>query len=210
VYAVVVADDVVFLDVQADRYVCLPEGAATVRLQPGTRRIEIFEAELEADLERSGLIEQVGIGQPVTRAVIPPRPTASARQSEYDTAGWRDAVPLVRCLLDMAVHYRGKSLADLLRMANGRRRPLPLGPSNSLLAAVADFHRWQPYAPVSGKCLLQSFLLLRHLQRARHDAQWVFGVTTWPFKAHCWLQVGAVVLDDTFERLELYHPILVV
>jgi hypothetical protein len=42
------------------------------------------------------------------------------------------------------------------------------------------------------------------------DADWIIGVRTWPFMAHCWLQVGAVALDDDVERLAAYTPILAV
>ena len=41
-------------------------------------------------------------------------------------------------------------------------------------------------------------------------AVWVFGVRTWPFSAHCWLQIGDAVLDDDPERVGIYPPILAV
>jgi hypothetical protein len=37
----------------------------------------------------------------------------------------------------------------------------------------------------------------------------VFGVRTWPFHAHCWLQCDDVVLDDQADRVAAYAPILV-
>ena len=73
----------------------------------------------------------------------------------------------------------------------------------------AEWARWIPYAPVRAKCLVRSFLLLRWLVRRGHGAYWVFGVTTWPFRAHCWLQCGAVALDDDVERLAAYSVIMV-
>jgi hypothetical protein len=36
----------------------------------------------------------------------------------------------------------------------------------------------------------------------------VFGVRTWPFHAHCWLQVEDVVLDDHHERIGAYTPLM--
>lgn len=79
-----------------------------------------------------------------------------------------------------------------------------------MLEVIASFHRWAPFAPAPGKCLLRSFMLLRLLRRHGHDARWVFGVRTWPFRAHCWLQAGDVVLDDDVEALVALTPILVV
>lgn len=57
---------------------------------------------------------------------------------------------------------------------------------------------------------MRSYLQLQYLHRLGLDADWVIGVRTWPFMAHCWLQVGAVALDDDVERLIPYTPILVV
>ena len=39
---------------------------------------------------------------------------------------------------------------------------------------------------------------------------WVFGVKTEPFDAHCWVQHGDVVLNDAPDRVRQYSPILVV
>jgi hypothetical protein len=87
---------------------------------------------------------------------------------------------------------------------------VPTTPAPAALEVVARFRRWAPFAPVSGKCLLRSFMLLRLLRRRGFDAHWVFGVSTWPFTAHCWLQVGDIVLDDSHERLLPYRIIHVI
>jgi len=55
---------------------------------------------------------------------------------------------------------------------------------------------------------MTTWLSSMFLQRAGHDAVWVFGVRTWPFLAHGGLQVGDVVLDHWPEHLTLYTPIL--
>ena len=62
----------------------------------------------------------------------------------------------------------------------------------------------------TGHELRDSCVLLRFLQRSGLDARWVFVVRTWPFAAHCWLQLEDTVLDDMVERLAAYEPILAV
>ena len=57
---------------------------------------------------------------------------------------------------------------------------------------------------------MRSFVLLRFLQRSGLNARWVIGVRTWPFSAHCWLQIDDTALDDAWERLVVYEPILAV
>ncbi len=78
------------------------------------------------------------------------------------------------------------------------------------MEVAAEFARFRVWAPFDGACLKRSYMMLRYLRLRGHDAAWVIGVRTWPFMAHCWLQVGEVVLDDDHERLLPYHPILAV
>jgi hypothetical protein len=51
-------------------------------------------------------------------------------------------------------------------------------------------------------------MLLRLLHAKGLDAHWVFGVRTWPFQAHCWLQCEDLVLDDQPDRVRAFTPIM--
>ena len=75
---------------------------------------------------------------------------------------------------------------------------------------VAVFQALMPWAPFPGACLFRSYLLLRFLQRGGDDARWVIGVRTWPFEAHCWLQIDDVALDERCERLVRFQPLLAI
>jgi hypothetical protein len=66
------------------------------------------------------------------------------------------------------------------------------------------------WAPAPRQCLVRSFMLMRFLTRAGADARLVFGVRTWPFGAHCWVQAGDQVLDDYADRLVGYSPIMAI
>ena len=59
-------------------------------------------------------------------------------------------------------------------------------------------------------CLLDSLTLLNFLARYRIFPQWVFGVTANPFYAHCWVQQGDAVFNDTPDFVRGFTPILVV
>lgn len=83
-------------------------------------------------------------------------------------------------------------------------------PTPALLEAVRQFERLRPWLAPPGECLLRSYHLRAFLRARGLDALWVFGVRTWPFSAHCWLQAGATALDDDLERLVAYQPILAV
>jgi Transglutaminase-like superfamily len=59
-------------------------------------------------------------------------------------------------------------------------------------------------------CLLDSLTLLHFLARYRIFPQWVFGVKADPFYAHCWVQQGDFVFNDTPAYVRGFTPILVV
>jgi Transglutaminase-like superfamily len=66
------------------------------------------------------------------------------------------------------------------------------------------------YYPADAICLRDSFLLMKLLTKHGVSADWVFGVKTDPFEAHCWVQIGDLVVNDDCERTSRFHPILVV
>jgi hypothetical protein len=209
VQATAVAEDLVFLDVESDAYFCLPDGAAQVRVQSDGRGVHVVDEGLAASLAAAGLLQPGAPDRTGWARPRPPLPTASAVLDAAPPPGWRDLGDMARSMFGLMRRYHRRSFAEILAAAV-RDRPSgsPGTPSPDLLAVVHRFHRWVPYAPVSGKCLLRSFMLLQYLRRNGHDAAWVFGVTTWPFEAHCWLQCGDVALDDHFERLWPFQPIL--
>jgi hypothetical protein len=60
------------------------------------------------------------------------------------------------------------------------------------------------------ECLYDSLALLEFLARYGIYPDWVFGVQTRPFAAHCWVQHGEIVFNDTVEHVTGYTPIMVI
>jgi hypothetical protein len=203
VRAVSVDEDLVLLDIADDGYACLPDAGVgwSRRHENPPESAALGEALVDAGLARPG---------PGPEAAAPPAaPTAYLDLSAPTPIGAADWLRLLGAWTDYAFQYRGRPLADIL--ASVRRqgdRPAPRGAASAELRRLcAVFDRTVIWLPVSGKCLVRSFLLLRFLQRAGLDADWVYGVRLWPFAAHCWLQVGDTALDDRPERLASYTPI---
>lgn len=73
---------------------------------------------------------------------------------------------------------------------------------------IAAFNRLRPFYDRSYLCLFDSLALLLFLAKFRLFPRWIFGVQSEPFAAHCWVQEGDVVLNDTVERVQPYTPIL--
>jgi hypothetical protein len=208
-HGVMVDEDLVVLDVPADSYNCLPGAAAQLAFDAGTGALTIEDPDLRELLLGAGWIARPSEVEPPTRQELPSLPTASALEIPSINPHWRDLSDAAAGLSHVWRRYRGQTFKAILAEAgpsNAACRTAP--PSPEVLHLARRFHAWAPYAPVSGKCLLRSFMLLRLLRRRGHDALWVFGVRTRPFGAHCWLQIGDVVLDDAHERLAPFHPIL--
>lgn len=210
VHAVSVNGDLVFLDVVRDSYLCLPDGGDQVRLTEDRRGLDIADPDLADDLVRAGLVAPTMPGGPEpTSRLTTSMPARSALRDRYDLPDARDAWEVGVALFDLSMRYRGRPFKEIVAAV----RPSPnVSPpvTAELVAAVQDFHRWAPYAPTSAKCLLRAFMLLRFLQRRGLDALWVFGVRTWPFHAHCWLQCEDMVLDDQPDRIRAFTPILII
>jgi hypothetical protein len=215
VHMAVIEDDLVLLDLATDAYSCLPAAAPRLRFHPVARSLDVADSSLcahpaiFADLIAARLVTSAPEPPTLATRAWPGPPVRSAFPETTPALRPGDGLAVVRAVRDARVRYPGRGLEALIRQAKPPPVPAP-PPTPGLLDQVAAFHRWSPYAPVSGKCLLRAFLLLRCLRRAGHDALWVFGVSTWPFQAHCWLQAGDTVLDDTAERASGYTPILVV
>jgi hypothetical protein len=98
-----------------------------------------------------------------------------------------------------------------------KRRKELLGPNASPLDAeraaklVEAFARYRVFLFSSkDECLYDSLALLEYLARHGIYPDWVFAVQTRPFAAHCWVQHGDLVFNDTVEHVSGYTPIMVV
>lgn len=82
----------------------------------------------------------------------------------------------------------------------------------------ADFHRarkaldvfsvLRPFFPKEYLCLFDSLALLNFLAHYDVFPRWIFAVKMDPFAAHCWIQEGSVVLNDSIEYVRNYTPIM--
>ena len=207
-HAAWIGDDLVFLDVADDAYFCLPEARRRLELDAQRAKGSSNDESLLADLRAMGLIVPV-VAARAERPVIPPLPTSALRPGAE--GGWspRELRNLLGALFDYFVHYRWRAFAHILALAATNASASPLHADEALRLAER-FAVVVVWLPISGQCLARSFVLLRFLQRCGGSATWVFGVQTWPFSAHCWLQLDGVALDDVPERLLHYEPILAV
>lgn len=199
VFLALVGEDAVVLDLRTDAYGCLAGLAPAVRLVD--HQLE-GETALLDDLGALGLLS-AGAGR--SRRAIPPHPTRELQPGPERRVGL-DGLTFLRA----ARAARRLGAAAPVRAYLSSLPPPPGRPADPRRVAglVASFRGLLPWTPGQGACLYRAFVLLGLLRRAGQDAVWVFGVRTWPFGAHCWLQIGDAVLDDDPERVSAYTPIM--
>ncbi|SFI51864.1 lasso peptide biosynthesis B2 protein [Caulobacter sp. UNC279MFTsu5.1] len=204
VFAVTIGPDIVVLDVLSDTYFCLADAALHLRLG-ADGAVDVEPAEAADDLLEAGLLQ-----------TAPPPPRAAAREirqgrpSSPSPISPRAVGVALRANLTAAKSIDQLPFADVLSLAGPLAETVFEAPTTELLREADRFARLAPWLPREGLCLMRSLQQRLYLTRLGHAAAWVFGVRTWPFKAHCWLQAGDVVLDDTPEHVGTYTPILVV
>jgi len=194
-----VGPDAVVLDLARDRYLCLPDSAEAIQARPGSARVHPDWVEPLTD---AGLILMGP--EPPARSLPPEvRRELSPAGAPFSAS---DQLAFLRAVLT-AVRLGPVVRIDRLRSALTPAPSTAADPAR-VAALVGLFRAGLPWVPRQGACLWRAFLLLSLLRRAGQTAVWVFGVRTWPFSAHCWLQLDDAVLDDDPGRVGLYTPIL--
>lgn len=215
-----VGGHMIFLDTAQDRYFKL-----TSPLEKAMRRFQAHEDVAPALLENlsSARILVVApdpearfaiadIQRPTRSAIEQPVAAASHRLSpatvfEVMAITWSTRRQLkaraLKTNLDEASAYRGRK-TGALEVAT------PTTQEDDLLRANEQFARARRYVPIEPICLLDSLSLLRFLSRRGLPANIVFGVTSEPFAAHCWVQAGDIVLNETLSDANAHTPIRMV
>lgn len=212
VSAAMIDDDLVFLDIDADAYFCLP-------LPPGLARVsgaalETPDAQLGEELIAAGLARHPMQAQALTKSAPPLPPRVTARRLIEQTPALTARMRLSHVRATIAAIREGlasrrRTFREIVNSGPASLTPAPLDRTR-LLADLAVWRRIVPWLPMDGVCLFRSGMLSAFLRALGHRPIWVFGVRTWPFQAHCWLQVDDIALDDEAERLRAFTPILAI
>lgn len=208
VHAAVESGNLVLLDEGRDAYFCLPGAGADLLPGPVGRELGQLPRPVLEELDAAGLARQ-GPGAPPEGPVVI-RPAADLAGLAPGPVRLADGAALALAYLTLAPSFHRRPFAQVLAHARRRRarRGSGAGMSEALARRAALFNALLPWSPIQGACLLQAALLLQYLDRSGLTADWVFGVRTWPFSAHCWVQAGDTVLNDTVERVAPYRAIL--
>ena len=208
--ACVASDCLVLLDVRQDRYFLVPASIA-----------EGMQAWLQSAVDgpppdRVGrLLEHSGVVRPGDPAPAnTPRETTLVPDALPSTAlgdvarSVTDAAHVATIVMATWLELRLRPLQSVL----DRRKKCPIGAATgdgaALIARSRSFEALRRFTPITRSCLLDSLALHAWLGPAAADCRLVFGITVRPFAAHCWLQSSDQILNDSFDRVSRYVPIL--
>ncbi len=220
----------IVLDVARDRYLCIPKAEFDL-LAPCLDNYRIDDEEysdhialnstetdaLALELISQGILKRSAIGasavdkvriSPPNRIISPPLSTSRLWQP------LRHIATFLRASAYADFCLRRRSFARIVQTMQSRLHPtvsfvadIDLEGTSRL---VAVFNSLRPIYPRDYLCLFDSLALLEFLRRYRVLANWIFAVSADPFYAHCWVQIGQVLLNDTLERTSRYRPIMCV
>ena len=199
-----IEDDLVALDIESDAYFCLP-GLGRYLVDAGDGQWTASNAVIADGLLETGLFRTA---VQHWSAPIPSSAVRTSRRYEGPGPGRMAVMTLATITARKAWRIQGSPLKTLI--ARSPNLPLRHDQAAEAMADARLFDRWLPWVPAQGQCLYRAYLLRAFLASRGRGSTWVFGVRTWPFSAHCWLQVGDVLLDDDLDRVALYTPIMAV
>lgn len=194
-----VGKDLIILDLDDDSYLCLAgEEAQDVIL--AVRGDEHDPSNpIIRELVDAGLMREVDDYFP---SILDPTLPEDGMPPRGSTIA---SLTLIPAILLGLIHYQFRRKALL-------RRPVPVAAKCRLDDAgverlVQRFRQLRILLPRSGRCFVQSWLLFRTLRKRGVAAQWIFGVRTYPFEAHCWIEWQGRVLNDWADHVRWYEPI---
>lgn len=204
----------VFLDLEADRYFRLADrfSRALAAALGGERQ---SGTDVEALVAKRILVQSpAAFPYPPDAPITVPTRSALEQRNSTPRLHVLTVLEATALVFSTQMQLRNRRLARILgslvayrdRMTAGRLSTVAT-PTAQLLATTARFRQSRAYVPIEPCCLLDSIAMVRFLARRRIPAAITFGVTLDPFAAHCWVQSGDWVLNDTVGNVVAHTPI---
>lgn len=209
-----IGTDVVFLDVIQDRYFRLPPDLerAFANFMDGKHS----ESKLIYELRRQKILVSASRGHQRGWTVAEP-PACSAMEMPAHPVRLSLATSTEVLLTTLRARWdlKKKPLRHILAalgpaIGSAETARLPCLKAQRLIDSAAQFRRARLYAPVAMRCLIDSIAMTRFLRRRGLPAHIVFGVAVNPFSAHCWVQAGDLVLNDSVGNVNAHTVIRIV
>lgn len=122
------------------------------------------------------------------------------------------ALMVAALVTDMLYRRRIRNQSFQAVIAREYHRPMSYWPARlqpDLTALRTAFENIGPMVGKDGRCLSRSFAYRLLAKRFGYNVNLIIGVKVDPFAAHCWVEYGSQVANDSLEQVRLFNPILI-
>jgi len=223
----------VFLDLRRDRYLALSpqdslELQSLLAKEPtykvsnhastgGPTRHTHDYAELAHLLENEGLVvRDPSLGKSSEeQSLDEPTETLWNAEERWPRLYWGHFLSLLAARVRAVALLRILPLQAVVRRVRARslhgRTQVELQDVDDFRVLIKVFNLLEPmFVSGTNSCLKRSLTLIEFLSIYGLFPKWVFGVQVEPFSAHCWVQQGPAVLNDSLQHIKTFTPIMVV
>lgn len=225
-YACLAADHVVLLDLRRDKYLALTADVSSalhpyldllsspqgVRPTDGPPQLSVILAHLASNAILC-TARAHGFDWEIARPFIRPSRAILPRPPFREQIGIGHASRYVASVVRAKAALRIHSLYRIV--LTERRKVLAARSGHTFDSARATtlcsvYSRLRVIATAPAQCLFDSLALKFFLAGYGVFPDWIFGVRLNPFAAHCWLQHGDVLLNDSLDSICEFTPIMAV
>lgn len=200
----------VFLDLNHDRFFCLPP-ERDAAFQRWVLEEERFAVGMLEPLCQCGLlVPDEEVGQPAAPARLV-EATRDLADAPGNVAALRDIAGAVFAQHQATRLLRRMSLQAILAKSAPAPRNRPKGEAGARAQRLAAaFATAGMIVRSADRCLPRAIAMREQCHRAGLRPLLAFGVRRDPFAAHCWVQLDDAILIGDLEQVRLFTPILVV
>ena len=188
IYSVRSGDGIVFLDLGTDSYSCIYR--------------QDHDEDATSPANRTAPAILCG-----TEDVPPSRRWQERDEDEPVACRLADIVLFLRALVSALATFPGRDVRTLLEKIHRSRPALRFDRPQMAALVARRFETLWLFLPFRGKCLFRSFVLLHYLRLYGLGADWIFGVSLFPFSAHCWLASNDLLIGERAHRIGQYEVI---
>lgn len=225
IYACVADDQVVLLDLQRDKYLALAAEVSSallpyvdrLRSQDGVQQTDSEQhlSTVLAGLAANGLLCTKHAARPCSETPRPftrPENAIVLRPPFGEHVGAHHAAQYIASVVHAKSALRFRTLYRVVVTERRKAIATPTGRSmfdptrTTRLCSV--YSRLRVIATGPSECLFDSLALKLFLAKYGVFPDWIFGVRLNPFGAHCWLQHGDTLVNDSLDAVRPFTPIM--
>jgi hypothetical protein len=223
VYACLVSEQFVFLDLHEDKYTCLDVPTSSLACPTLQKLIEgsacpepdscLDHESILAELTKANILVASEETSPRERLVVPPvdgalTPKFTAGRAFTAHHAFNFSISVITASSRLRLFSLQSTVArERARTHGATHRNFDQARARDLLTAFAAL---RVFWSTPRQCLFDALALRVFLARYGLHAHWVFGVRMNPFGAHCWVQHESIVLNDSVEFVRAFTPIMTV